>query len=215
MRVLFIVGLSGILGLVLLFSLRSKKFLELMQKVSPVIVAPEVQTVSDGSRTNIMVRLDSSPVKVSSGSANHRDAYIQGDFIVWVEAPQDRSEKYVVRYHIPSAVVVRLTETGVSQNPKVSTEGHVVWQQWQNETWHIFYFDGHEVVQITSGKQPAINPDVYNSKVVFAQKSTTGEWHVYLHDVATQEREMVPNSEGEKYPIFSRGDVVFAEQRKY
>ncbi len=170
---------------------------------------PEIETVTDGSRTHIFINEADETLQISTGSANHRQPFRRGDFIVWVEAPQDRSEKYIVRYHVPTATAIRLTDTGVSQHPRVNTQGAVVWQQWTQTGWQIFFFDGSTSQQITSGTHPAIHPDIFEERVVYAQSLGDGGWQVEELSLTTKKRATIPNSEGEKYPTFEHDRVLF------
>ncbi len=170
---------------------------------------PEVVTVSDGSRTHVNLTIAGEQIQVSSGSANFRKPFRRGDFVVWLEVPQEKAEKYVIRYHIPTQTQVRLTDSGASQHARVNTQGAVVWQQWVDDTWQVFYFDGETTKQITEGSIARINPDIYDKKIVFAERQAGKAWNLIEWSAETGERTIVPNSEGEKYPLYEGDSLSF------
>ncbi len=187
----------------------SEQLRSLREAVLPGAPIPDVITVTDGSRTHVTLSIDGEQVRVSSGSANFRKPFRRGDFIVWLEVPQEKAEKYVIRYHIPTQTQVRLTESGASQHARVNTQGVVVWQQWVDDTWQVFYFDGESTQQMTSGEIPRINPDIYENTIAFAERVPGEAWNIVELDVATSERKIVPNSSGEKYPLFVGSSLSF------
>lgn len=178
-------------------------------KGTPTDVQTSVAAVADGSRSHVMLLVDGQLIQVSTGSANHTQPTQRGDFIVWLEVPQEHSEKYVVRYHIPTETELRLTTSGVSQFARVNTQGAVVWQQWVDDTWQIFYFDGEQTRQITAGNTPHIHPDIYEHRVAYAEQDSAGEWLVVEQDVTTGSLTTIINSAGEKYPHYLDGVVSF------
>ncbi len=170
---------------------------------------PEVATISDGSRTHVNLNIDGDLIQVSTGSANFRKPFRRGDFAVWLEVPQEKAEKYVIRYHIPTQTQLRLTSTGVSQHARVNTQGAVVWQQWVADAWQVFYFDGQTTKQVTEGTVARINPDIYDTKIVYAERLPGKSWNLVEWSAETNKSTTVPNSEGEKYPLYEGDSLSF------
>lgn len=167
---------------------------------------------SDGSRTNIVIGTNKDAVQVSTASANHNEPFSRGDFIVWTQEQQNQSEKYVVRYHVPTQTTVYVTSTGVSQNPKVNTQGQVVWQQWVHESWQIFFFDGFKTAQITNGEVTSINPDIAGHVIVFAQKSSDGIWQAKEYLIPSNEFKVIKEGTLAKHPYFYGKDLYFLDE---
>lgn len=209
MRKLLLLCFTVLLIVAVWFSLDSDQLKTLRDAVLPASPNPEVATVSDGSRTHVTLNIDGELIQVSSGSANFRKPFRRGDFVVWLEVPQEKAEKYVIRYHIPTQTQLRLTSAGVSQHARVNTQGAVVWQQWVDDAWQVFYFDGQTTKQVTEGTVARINPDIYDTKIVYAERLLGKAWNIVEWSVETEEATIVPSSEGEKYPLYEGNSLLF------
>lgn len=174
----------------------------------------EVSEVADGSRSEIYLQNGESSEKISSASANHREAFSRGDFVVWVEESQQKSEKYIVRYHIPSKTYLPITGNGTAQHPKVSTEGYVVWQEWANDQWQVYFFDGQRTRKITKYPNGAINPDISATTVVYATKNDRQQWVAVLLDLTNNSEKVIKIGAKSKHPFFYEQKVYFESQRK-
>lgn len=171
---------------------------------------PTVVAEGDNARAHIFLLDAGKKIQLSSNDSNHRDPFWRGDFIVWVDEPQNKSEKYIVRYHIPTKTQLQLTTASVAQHPKVSTEGFVVWQEWIDETWQVLYFDGSQTTEISSGSA-AINPDIAGTKIVYAQKNSASNWEAVLFDTQNKTTEVILEGENAKFPLFHDTIPTFAQ----
>lgn len=170
---------------------------------------PFVTIESTEDRTEVFLVEHGEKTKLSSSTQNHRDPFWRGDFVVWIEEPIEKSEKYVVRYHIPTHTTLRLTTQNVAQRPRVSTEGYVVWQGWTEKGWQVFFSDGGEPQQV-SELPNALNPDVAGNLVVYSQKNEANIWQASTYDRATQQRSVVKEGIEAKFPYFEGTTLKFA-----
>lgn len=172
---------------------------------------PTAVIESTGSQTHVFWIDGQKKIQLSQSNTNHSDPFSRGDFVVWTEEPQDRSEKYIVRLHIPTGTVVKITSSQVAQQPRVNTQGAVVWQGWEDEGWHIFYFDGYSTKRLTSqGSQ--LNPDISGNQVVFAEKLKAGRWQAVLLDLTDLTQEVVRTGQEAKRPRFEGTSLVFSPE---
>ncbi len=172
----------------------------------------ETKIFSDGSKTDVILSDTSKEeVKISTASANHNQPFSRGDFIVWVEEAQGKSEKHIVRYHVPTKTTYYITTTGVAQSPKVNTEGQVVWQEWTNETWQIFYFDATQVQQISTEQTSCINPDISGRTIVYAKKDAKNVWQTIRYSVESKTFEVIKEGIEAKHPSFYGTKLFFQE----
>ena len=164
---------------------------------------------SDGSKTNVSLDINNEGIQISTASANHNQPFSRGDFIVWAEEQQGISEKYIVRYHVPTKTTVHITTTGVAQNPKVNTQGQVVWQAWIDETWQIFFFDGNEVQQISSEQNSCGNPDIAGNTIVYSKKDANNKWQTIQYSTETKTSQIVKEGIEAKFPYFYGTELFF------
>ncbi|MBP7842408.1 hypothetical protein KA017_00190 [Candidatus Woesebacteria bacterium] len=166
---------------------------------------------SDGTKTDILLDNNSEEVKISTASANHNEPFSRGDFIVWIEEQQNKSEKYVVRYHVPTNTTYYITNFGVAQNPKVNTQGQVVWQQWNTTTeiWQIVFFDGYNTAVLTSDQQNALNPDIAGTRIIYSKKNQQGIWQAIEYSLTTKETVTVSEGTEAKHPFFYGTELFF------
>lgn len=166
---------------------------------------------SNGTQSNIFINSSNEAIQISTASANHNQPFSRGDFVVWIEESQNKSEKYVVRYHTPTGTTLYVTSSGISQNAKVTTEGYVVWQQWtEHQTWQIFYFDGFTTQQISSDATKSnINPDMSGNKIVYASKDENNEWLTFEYSLDKNETKVVQRGIQAKNPYFYGSKLFF------
>lgn len=166
---------------------------------------------SDGSKTNVVIDVHAEAIQISTASANHNEPFSRGDFIVWIEEQQNKSEKYVVRYHVPTNTTYYITNFGVAQNPKVNTQGQVVWQQWNTTTeiWQIVFFDGYNTAVLTSDQQNALNPDIAGTRIIYSQKNQQGIWQAIEYSLTTKETVTVSEGTEAKHPFFYGTELFF------
>lgn len=164
---------------------------------------------SDGSKTGVFIQDSETLIPISTASANHNEAFSRGDFIVWVEESQYKSEKVVVRYHVPTQTTIYITSLGSSQKPKVSTEGYVVWQEWIGETWQIFYFDGFTSKQITHSSSSSFNPDIFENTIVYARKDDSNTWNTIEFSLQNNTEKVVKSGIEAKNPYFYGTKLFF------
>lgn len=164
---------------------------------------------SDESKTKIALIQNSQKEAISNANANHNEPFSRGDFAVWVEESQNKSEKYIVRYHVPTKTTIYITSTGVGQDPRVNTQGQVVWLSWINESWQVFFFDGFQTAQITKDEQSYLNPDIAGTTIVYAQKNENNIWQTIEYSIKTQESKVIKEGIVAKQPYFYGNELFF------
>lgn len=175
---------------------------------APKVIEENIFIESNGSQTNILYQVGDAKKQLNSGSANVSNPFRRGDFVVWVESPLDRSEKYVVRYHLPTHTELKLTTEGVSEVPKVNVQGRVVWQQWNGKTWQIEYFDGSTTHTVTKTLADAVNPDIAGMFIVYAQQQSNGAWTVERYNTQTKKVDRVREPSDDALPYFEGEKLV-------
>lgn len=173
------------------------------------LTPPYVTIESTQDRTEVFLIERGEKTKLSSSTQNHRDPFWRGDFVVWVEEPLEKSEKYIVRYHVPTHTTLRLTTQSVAQRPRVSTEGYVVWQGWTDTGWQVFFSDGGEPQQVSASAN-ALNPDIAGDLIVFAQKNEADIWQAITYNRSTQETSVTKEGIEAKFPYFDGTTLKFA-----
>lgn len=169
------------------------------------------QVESDESRTSILLISGEEKIKISTSSANQKEPFSRGDFIVWVDESQEKSEKIIVRYHVPTKTEYSITTKGSAQRPRVTTQGAVVWQEWENEQWHVYYFDGQESHKITT-TTGAINPDISGQDIVYVRKNSDGVWQAYEYSLEKKNEKIIKEGIEAKYPYFYGKKLYYLDE---
>lgn len=200
--ILYILCILGLLTLILILKKQTKQ--DHSRSEGSVVLLN-----SDGSKTNVIQDINNEGIQISTASANHNQPFSRGDFIVWTEEQQGISEKYIVRYHTPTKTTLYISTTGVAQNPKVNTQGQVVWQSWIDETWQIFFFDGNTTRQITSEQNSCNNPDIAGNIIVYSKKDVNNKWQAIQYSIDKKTSEVIKEGIEAKFPYFYGTELFF------
>lgn len=182
------------------------------QTLSDIAAATDIQLQEetvDGYR-QIYTMVNDEAVFLTSGSYNHTQAMAAREYVVWVKTVNGAGQ--IVLYHIPTDTRLHLTETSTNQKPKVTTDGHVVWERWMEDRWQIFYFDGLSVRQMTEG-DVSVDPDILNDTVVFTRQSSDGEWSAHKVELKSRSSRVLMRGFDAKLAKWEAGEVVFPVKR--
>ena len=109
-------------------------------------------------------------IVITEGGQNSTDPHTDGEFIVYSTSVNGAGQ--IVRYHIPTASEIQITQASTNLHPRVN-QGRVVWERWVDNSWHIYLYEAGQVKRLTS-EGVATNPDISTGEVVFAQKKAGG-----------------------------------------
>lgn len=107
-------------------------------------------------------------------------ASASGQYIVWQGLTGNGSQ--IFRYDLINDSLIQLTSTGTNQNPFVYQD-KVAWESWVNDRWQIFFYDGLNYRQLTSGQNPCIRPVVNGQQVVYAEQVSANTWRAISYDI--------------------------------
>ncbi|MFZ1721030.1 MAG: hypothetical protein WAU07_00840 [Microgenomates group bacterium] len=177
----------------------------------PETHSEEILVESVGDTTQVFLQKGAEKTKISSVStSNHSQGFKRGDFVVWLERPLDSSESFVTRYHIPTATRLSITEKGVASAPKVTTEGKVVWLEWQEQAWELRHFTGYESHEIELNVEP-LHPDIYNDVVIFSRRDEKQGWATEEYSLQSGTRRVLSSGLRAKKPYFDGSKVRYLE----
>ncbi len=135
-----------------------------------------------------------------------------GDNIVWMGQAVGGNWR-VFRYHIPSASTLELTGGINNANPKVSSDGKVVWEGWVEDEdggkWQIFFFDGVKITQLTSGDL-SLNPDIEGDYIAYARRDISGTWRSVVYSISQNKAMEVTTGTSSKKPKVRGGKILLA-----
>lgn len=144
---------------------------------------------------------------------NSYQADSRGPYIVWVTSINGAGQ--IFRHHIPSGETIQITDSSSNGQPRVDRLGNVVWERWvwleeegADGTWQVFLFDGVSTRQITSGTT-SINPDVDGDRIVFAQRTSDGEWAAIEYRRDTRQVREIQRGFVAKQPYFDGGEIKY------
>lgn len=134
---------------------------------------------------------------VTEGSFNSRMPHSVGEYMSWVTDINGAGQVYLM--HIPTRVILQLTNTSTNLQPKVSRQGMVVWERWVVDRWHVFLFNGNSTLQLTTG-DVSVNPHIEDDYVVFSSKDTEGIWRAYGYSISQEKSVLVDTGVEAKFP---------------
>lgn len=135
---------------------------------------------------------------VTDNKRNHLRPRASGEYMVWVENTDGGNN--LIIYSVLTKSRLQITTESTNITPSVYSN-KVVWEKWMGDRWHIYYYDGFSVSQLSSGPT-SVRPRINNNTVVYAQESA-GQWQVVTHDLNTgQDQISQVNGEEEAWPYF-------------
>jgi hypothetical protein len=131
-------------------------------------------------------------VFVTNDTTNHTNPKNSGRYIVWLGSTNDLPQQ-VYLYDLLTNTTLRLS--GFGTNSSADLDGNqVVWEQWSNNSQQIAYYDGTQVIQISSG-QNCYRPRISGDKIVYVQRVPNDPdgkvWHVIEYDTGSDQSSLV------------------------
>jgi hypothetical protein len=145
-------------------------------------------------------------VFVTSDNMNHTNPISSGRYIVWLGSSNDVTSQ-VYLYDVLTNTTLQLS--GLSTNTYPDMDGnHVVWQQWVDNGWQVMYYDGLQVIQISSGAS-SFRPRILGDMIVYvtydANDVNHAPWHIIQYDTLTGQSSLVSATDKttQTWPHFS------------
>lgn len=179
-------------------------------KLSTLQQEPAAQLLleSTGASTQVFLRANGKQEQVSSvEDANHTAASMRGDFAVWIQQPHGSSEAYVVRYHFPTGTLHYVTSKGVGAEPRVTTEGWVVWKMWNETGWEVWYFNGIDAKKVV--EVDAHSVDMFGMFIVYSRVDTDGQWVTEEYSLQTGGTRLIKKGLDAKSPRYDGSEIYF------
>jgi hypothetical protein len=151
---------------------------------------------------------------VTDGASNHTWVRSSGNYIAWLETPNQQNNSLVVLYNVLTKAKTQLTFYGVSS--WVQLEGNrVVWEDRNGEKPEIYYYDGVLVSKITDGKYPSARPAIHGNRVAYAQELSMNNFQVIVYNTDSKLSEVVATGDSANaWPSFD-GDKLITNNSVY
>jgi hypothetical protein len=148
---------------------------------------------------------------VTSDNLNHTNPISKGRYIVWIGSSNDTTSQ-VYLYDVLTNTTLQLS--GLSTNRAPDMDGNrVVWEQWINDNWQVMYYDGLQVVQVSSGST-SFRPRILGDQIMYVTYDSTDPqnkpWHIIEYNTQTNETTVVATTANgsQAWPHFDRrGDL--------
>lgn len=203
-------GLPAIISFTLIFGLHSTIFASQNPSMSDLIDYLETNQLEVGQETingysQVYYQFRGKKFFITDGSTNHYDARSSGRYVVWVQESPAGSGR-IVLYDVVSEATAMITHTGSSRSPLLAGD-HVVWQGWVDNRWQVFYYNGQETIQISSG-DPSTRAQFNGQEIVYSQQGADGIWRVQHYDTLTKETSTIYEGEGkDAWPHFEGNEI--------
>jgi hypothetical protein len=148
---------------------------------------------------------DNVQVFITDGKRNHTGALISGQNVVWVETIEGFPQ--IVVYDLLEKTRTQVTQTGTNLSPALFGN-KVVWEGLFDGVGQIFYFDGIDFKQLSSGNL-SLRPSIKDSQVIYTQHMGNNMWRVLSQDATTNAPPTVvkEGTEQDSWPHFD-GETI-------
>jgi hypothetical protein len=147
-------------------------------------------------------------VFVNLGDQNKRHPDVNGEYMVWAGDVGGAGQVY--RYHIPTDTLLQITHSGTNLQPKVSSNGQVVWEGWvdDEDTWQIFFFDGIKAVRLTQGDMSR-NPKIAGDYISYGRLDISGTWRGVVYSINRgEEVEVTVGFDAKELEVDEDGNIL-------
>ncbi len=166
----------------------------------------KLEITEDGS-SRLYVIVDGVKHDLSLPEKKYLATYSRGNYIVWIEQDSSGNQSLMLK-EWPSSTNVEVRTGKFISNPKVNSVGVVVWQEWGENEWQIWYRVSSPMrALVESGINPDINDD---NLLVFARKNSQGQWQAETYEPNTHTKKIVQRGVLSKYPAYDNNQLVFS-----
>jgi hypothetical protein len=170
------------------------------------VISVSVETQDNYSR--VFYEKNGKKTYISLGKTNSYHPFTRGEYIVFVTEYNGMGQ--IIRYHEPTSTRFRITRAGTNIKPRVSSNGNVVWEGWEDEQWNIYLFDGTVIKRVTS-KAVSVNPDIDGDIIAFSQKLSDGSWQTLSYSFENNTYKKEATGVRGKFPRVLDGKVFIPE----
>lgn len=128
--------------------------------------------------------------QITHRQTNHTDPQMEGHYAVWVERIDGAGQ--IALYDLSQKKGHLITDSGTNLHPQLSAN-HVVWERWMKDRWQVFYYNGSNTRQLTSG-DVAIKPIISGNFAAFIRQDSQLQWRVERIDLRTNELTVIKQS---------------------
>lgn len=150
--------------------------------------------------SQIFYSIGSDSVFITNTSTNNSGPKASGQYISWVE--QSGSGGNIILYDVLTKAKLYVTTAGTHQRP-VMDGNHIVWQGWVTDRWQVFYFDGLNIKQISSGDS-AGRQQIRGNQILYTQRNDQGSYTARVYNIDSDTTEILYEGEGNQaWPHFT------------
>jgi len=194
----------------LVFALIQPAFAQLVTNDVDLAQTVAVGNVKVGSETvqdyqQVYYIFNSSKTFITKGPQNSSQAVSDKEYIAYSMAIRGAGQIFL--YHIPTDTTTQITHSSTNLEPRLSN-GNIVWEQWIDDRWQIFLFDGKAIRQLSAG-DVSVNPDIEGDEIVYARKNDKGEWRTVRYSIRDKQAQILRKGLVAKHPQFRDGQIVF------
>lgn len=145
---------------------------------------------------------------ITNTNYTNGSVYSNHEYVVWTSLIEGFWQ--VFRHHIPTKTTIQLTHGSNNGNPKVNSNGQVVWESWVNNAWQIYLYDGKSSKAISSGGLVAQNPVIEGNFVVYSQKGINGTWKAMAYYIPKSERAEISVGDETRYTYLENKSIYLS-----
>jgi hypothetical protein len=178
----------------------------------------EVGTVTNEDNINqIYFEYDGKRNVITDTNYTNGSPYSSHEYIVWMGLIDGYWQ--IFRHHIPTKTTIQLTHSANNANPKVNTNGDVVWESLVysidgSSTWQIFLYDGKSSKQISENSLLSQNADIDGDYVVYSTKGINNVWTSYAYSIEAQSTKEIAVGQDSRYPHLDGKNIYLSSDSK-
>jgi len=145
-------------------------------------------------------------VYITGAVYNHTHPAASGEYVVWEGLADNHGQIYL--YDVLTDALIRIVSPGTSENPSLFQDS-VVWEEWLNDSWQIFYYNGFTIQQVSVDNVPSVRPSINAHQVIYAEQFPT-YWQTISYDIASGQRTVIMQGDESStaYPHFAPDGTI-------
>ncbi len=163
---------------------------ELEQYLHSVELTPHSEVVNGYQQ--VYYYYNDQKVFVTNDSTNHTSPKSSGRYMTWIGSTDDLPGQ-IYFYDVLTDTTLRLSGFGTNSSPDLDGN-RVVWEQWNNGSRQVAYYNGLDVAVISSGYN-SFRPRISGNKIAYVQyvpDDPSGKlWHVIEYDTDSGQSSLI------------------------
>lgn len=146
-------------------------------------------------------------IQLTSDEYIHLHPLSDGQYVTWVAVIDGQTQVFLE--DVLSGSTLQLSQTSPNEGVSIY-QNQVTWEGWDGQRWQVFYYDGNQVKQITSGSNSSFHAIINASQIVYSEQLSNDDWKAQTYDTTTGQTATVREGDtvSTAYPSFASDGTI-------